>query len=246
MDITQENKLKIQANRREIFELESLVNANRSLVYSTRAAIEQNYTSIMRNYSSAFLGNHQITTQNTDNIFRNRLTILNNMEVDGDVEENFRESMTNSAKLDFLEMQASVNKLVLEINNRMTEVNSMLIETNKMIMSANEKSVKFNKKNLAMNKEFIEGEFITSGATPLENKKRVEENKNRCKKIRDTAEKNSLKLDSLYQKAKKNSMDVLLNSAEISKRREVINEGQSAIIEDQNDVARIISRKLGK
>ena len=148
MDITQENKLKIQANRREIFELESLVNANRSLVYSTRAAIEQNYTSIMRNYSSAFLGNHQITTQNTDNIFRNRLTILNNMEVDGDVEENFRESMTNSAKLDFLEMQASVNKLVLEINNRMTEVNSMLIETNKMIMSANEKSVKFNKKNL--------------------------------------------------------------------------------------------------
>ena len=33
---------------------------------------------------------------------------------------------------DFLEMQATVNELVLEVNNRMTEINSLMIETNKI------------------------------------------------------------------------------------------------------------------
>ena len=42
---------------------------------------------------------------------------MTNMEVEGEVEINFRESMTNEANLDFLEMQASVNELVLEVNN---------------------------------------------------------------------------------------------------------------------------------
>ena len=136
MDITIANKKKIQRNRREIFELETSINSNKSLVYSTRATIEQNYTSIMRNYSSSFLGNHNLTTQNTDNLFRNRVAILTNMEVEGEVEINFRESMTNEANLDFLEMQANVNELVLEVNNRMSQINSLMIETNKMIMKA--------------------------------------------------------------------------------------------------------------
>ena len=67
----------------------------------------------MRNYSSAFLGNHNLTNQNTDDIFRNRVAILSNMEVEGAVEVNFRESMTNKAYIDFLEMRAKVNSLVV-------------------------------------------------------------------------------------------------------------------------------------
>ena len=86
MSITASNKIKIQSNRREIFELETTVNSNKSLVYSTRATIEQNYTSIMRNYSSTFMGNHNLTAQNTDNLFRNRVAILTNMEVEGEAD----------------------------------------------------------------------------------------------------------------------------------------------------------------
>ena len=76
MNITQENKTKIQSNRREIFELEALVNANKAQVYATRATIEQNYTSIMRNFSSAFLGNNNLNTQNTDNKMVDKLREL--------------------------------------------------------------------------------------------------------------------------------------------------------------------------
>ena len=244
MDITTSNKRKIQSNRREIFELETSINSNKTLVYSTRATIEQNYTSIMRNYSSTFLGNHNLTTQNTDNLFRNRVAILTNMEVEGEVEINFRESMTNEANLDFLEMQAKVNDLVLEVNNRMSEINSLLIETNKMIMSANQKSVEFNQKNLKINERFLNGEFHPSKATSEANRKRADLNAARCKKIRAIAKANTKKLKILDEKSKKNSMKVLLNAADISKRRGVISDNQKAIMENQEKVAKMISARI--
>ncbi len=244
MDITVSNKRKIQSNRREIFELETSINSNKALVYSTRATIEQNYTSIMRNYSSTFLGNHNLTTQNTDNLFRNRVAILTNMEVEGEVEINFRESMTNEANLDFLEMQANVNDLVLEVNKRMSEINSLLIETNNMIMQANQKSVEFNEENLAINNRFLNGEFHPSKATSEANKERADKNAIRCKKIRGLAKVNSKKLTVLNEKSKKNSMKVLLNAADISKRRGIISENQKAIMENQEKVAMMISSRI--
>lgn len=244
MDLTMSNKNKIQSNRREIFELETLVNANKQLVYSTRATIDQNYSSIMRNYSSAFLSNHNLTTQNTDNLFRNRVAILTNMEVDGEVEINFRESMTNEANLDFLEMQATVNELVLEVNNRVSEINTLLIETNKMIMKANQASVDFNSENLAINKRFINGEFHPSKATSVANKVRADLNKKRCNEIRAVAKKNSKRLKVLDEKARSNSVEALYNAAEISKRRGFISNNQKDIMESQEEVARMISSKI--
>ena len=244
MDLTEANKIKIQANRREIFELETSVNSNKQMVYSTRATIDQNYSSIMRNYSSAFLSNHNLTTQNTDSLFRNRVAILTNMEVEGEVEINFRESMTNEANLDFLEMQATVNELVLEVNNRISEINSLLIDTNKMIMKANQASVDFNAENLAINKRFLDGEFHPSKATSEANKDRADSNKKRCAEIRSLSTKNTKRLRVLDDKAKKNSMQVLFNAAEISKRRDLISENQKQMIENQEEVARMISSRI--
>ena len=152
--------------------------------------------------------------------------------------------MTNEANLDFLEMQATVNELVLEINNRMSEINSLMIETNKMIMNANQASVDFNSKNLAINKRFLNGEFHPSKATSIANKHRADKNQKRCGTIRDIANKNAKKLKSLDKKAKKNSMQVLLNAADISKRRGLISDNQKGIMENQGEVARMISSKI--
>ena len=68
-----ENKAQIQSNRRKIFELEILINSNKTKVEVCRASIEQNYASIMRNYNAAYMGNHHLANQETDEILRNRL-----------------------------------------------------------------------------------------------------------------------------------------------------------------------------
>ena len=66
-----ENKAQIQSNRRKIFELEILINSNKTKVEVCRASIEQNYASIMRNYNAAYMGNHHLANQETDEILRN-------------------------------------------------------------------------------------------------------------------------------------------------------------------------------
>ena len=63
--------------------------ANKALVYQSRSMIEENRLMIMSNYSAAFMGNRQLANSNTDEIFSNRAEILQGMDSDGDVQENY-------------------------------------------------------------------------------------------------------------------------------------------------------------
>ena len=72
------NKAQIQSNRRKIFELEILINSNKTKVEVCRASIEQNYASIMRNYNAAYMGNHHLacllyTSPSPRDLYRSRM-----------------------------------------------------------------------------------------------------------------------------------------------------------------------------
>ena len=219
-----ENKAQIQSNRRKIFELEILINSNKTKVEVCRASIEQNYASIMRNYNAAYMGNHHLANQETDEILRNRLAIMSNMIAEKEVEINFRESMNNKAQLDFLEHKSSVNKTILEVNKQLTEINKKLIELNKMIMKKNEETLQFNKDNLTTNEKFLKGEFHPSKATEKDNKKRIDKNTKRCIKIEEMASENKKRIIEIQSKTQTNAIDIMKNSVQISERRERINE----------------------
>ena len=239
-----QDKAKIQANRRKIFELEILINSNKTKVEVCRASIEQNYASIMRNYNAAYMGNHHLANQETDEILRNRLAIMSNMIAEQDIEINFRESMNNKAQLDFLEHKSSVNKTILEVNNQLTEINKKLIELNRMIMKKNEDTLQFNTDNLATNEKFLKGEFHPSKATEKDNKKRIDQNTKRCKKIEEMASENQKRIIEIQSKTQTNAIDIMKNSVQISERRERINDLQEKVNENQNSVAEMISIKI--
>ena len=103
MDKVAKNTKAIRANKSKIYALEATVMWNKAEAYRQRAMIEENRAQILKNYSAAFMGNRQIANQNTDDIFRNRLALLDSMAAKGQVQENFVNSMMNSAKLDYLE-----------------------------------------------------------------------------------------------------------------------------------------------
>ena len=239
-----ENKAQIQSNRRKIFELEILINSNKTKVEVCRASIEQNYASIMRNYNAAYMGNHHLANQETDEILRNRLAIMSNMIAEKDVEINFRESMNNKAQLDFLEHKSSVNKTILEVNKQLTEINKKLIELNRMIMKKNEDTLQFNTDNLATNEKFLKGEFHPSKATEKDNKKRIDQNTKRCIKIEEMASENQKRIIEIQSKTQTNAIDIMKNSVQISERRERINDLQEKVNENQNSVAEMISIKI--
>ena len=239
-----ENKAQIQSNRRKIFELEILINSNKTKVEVCRASIEQNYASIMRNYNAAYMGNHHLANQETDEILRNRLAIMSNMIAEKEVEINFRESMNNKAQLDFLEHKSSVNKTILEVNKQLTEINKKLIELNRMIMKKNEETLQFNKDNLTTNEKFLKGEFHPSKATEKDNKKRIDQNTKRCIKIEEMASENQKRIIEIQSKTQTNAIDIMKNSVQISERRERINDLQEKVNENQNSVAEMISIKI--
>ena len=239
-----ENKAQIQSNRRKIFELEILINSNKTKVEVCRASIEQNYASIMRNYNAAYMGNHHLANQETDEILRNRLAIMSNMIAEKEVEINFRESMNNKAQLDFLEHKSSVNKTILEVNKQLTEINKKLIELNRMIMKKNEDTLQFNTDNLATNEKFLKGEFHPSKATEKDNKKRIDQNTKRCIKIEEMASENQKRIIEIQSKTQTNAIDIMKNSVQISERRERINDLQEKVNENQNSVAEMISIKI--
>ena len=135
------NKQKIRKNRRSIFEVEAAVTSNRAKAYASRSSIEENRAGILNNYTAAFMGNRQLANQNTDDVFRNRKAILASLTPSNEVEENFQESMTNEANLDFLEHRSNLNAAVLSVNEKMVAVNQMLIDVNDTIMKANELSL---------------------------------------------------------------------------------------------------------
>ena len=239
-----ENKAQIQSNRRKIFELEILINSNKTKVEVCRASIEQNYASIMRNYNAAYMGNHLLAKQETDEILRNRLAIMSNMIAERDVEINFRESMNNKAQLDFLEHKSSVNKTILEVNKQLTEINKKPIELNRMIMKKNEETLQFNTENLATNEKFLKGEFHPSKATEKDNKKRIDQNTKRCLKIEEMASENQKRIIEIQSKTQTNAIDIMKNSVQISERRERINDLQEKVNDNQNSVAEMISIKI--
>ena len=235
------NKQKIRKNRRSIFEVEAAVTSNRAKAYASISSIEENRAGILNNYTAAFMGNRQLANQNTDDVFRNRKAILASLNPSNEVEENFQESMTNEANLDFLKHRSNLNAAVLSVNEKMVAVNQMLIDVNDTIMKANESIVRFNNKEIAVNNKLLDHGLGMDKATPAKNAERIKKNAARAKSIKGNAEANSKKMDAMTREMKKNRSRIDKNAAVIVTRREGIMKNAADIAKNQSKVAKQIS-----
>ena len=116
MSTKEANKETIAQNRKTIFQIESEVLSNKALVYQSRSMIEENRLMIMSNYAAAFMGNRQLANANTDEIFSNRAAILQAMDPQDEVQQNYVDAQTNKSNLDFLQHRSGLNASVLEIS----------------------------------------------------------------------------------------------------------------------------------
>ena len=170
------NKEAIKKNKKRIFEIDSEVMTNKTMIYASRSMIEENRLMILSNYAAAFMGNRQIANSNTDEIFENRQAILDNAETNNEVEENFINSQKNKAALDFLNHRSALNSAVLSISEEMADINSRLIDINRRIMESNQEIVEFNQNQIEMNSSLLGGDLQPSNATPESNATTIENN----------------------------------------------------------------------
>ena len=169
MSDAERNKLAINENRKRIFAIDAEVMTNKAMIYSSRAIIEENRSMILSNYSAAFMGNRQLANHNTDEIFKNRHAILDNINTRTTTESNFINAQKNKASLDFLKHRSELNSEVLEISKEISDINAKLIEINERIMASNQNIVDFNSKHIDINTELLNNIPDPEKATPESN-----------------------------------------------------------------------------
>ena len=166
MTSVEKNRIAINENRKRVFAIDAEVMTNKALIYSSRSIIEENRSMILSNYAAAFMGNRQLANNNTDEIFKNRHAILDNINTQNDTESNFVNAQKNKASLDFLNHRSALNSEILEISNDIAEINSKLIEINERIMNSNKRIVDFNSEQIGVNSELLNDNLHPENATP--------------------------------------------------------------------------------
>jgi ABC-type oligopeptide transport system ATPase subunit len=173
----------------------------------------------LANRAAAFLGNRQLANDNTEQIFRNRITLLKTLPATSDVQINFREAMINKARLAQLNHRSKLNATVLSISHDMAVVNAQQIAVNRRVMEANEHIKEFNAGIIAENTALINA---THNPQPESNAQIIAENAATIKEIQSRVGSNNGTLDELSHMIDSNHASIVKNAAEIHERREAI------------------------
>jgi hypothetical protein len=155
--ISADVRSQIHANRLQLFAVSGAVYDSLSQAYHARSLVQENAALIAKIYSTAFNGNRQLTNQNTDDLFRNRLAIVRGMHKDerDEVHRMYVDAMMQSERIHFLQHRAALNHQVLELSLMMADVNANAIRNNNAVMKLNEEVVDFNRTYIEENARWI-------------------------------------------------------------------------------------------
>jgi len=230
------NRKLIAGNAASLHDLHFSVFSNQAKLLAVRSLIEENRVLLMKNYAVAFAGNRLMVNQNTDNIFKNRIAILDAMKIEGQDQVNFRNTKMNKAKVDFLEHRSQLNNRVAKTNAMMAAANAKLIDANGMVMNSNEEIVKFNSSAIETNTKLLAG-IQADKATPESNAARIEANTKGIAMIVDHASKYDEKVEQMTKAALENRKKIIANAKDIDERRNKILENRAAIIANAAQVS---------
>jgi hypothetical protein len=225
------NRKNITENEAKLHQLYLDVMTNKSKLQAVRSIMEENRALLFKNYAAAFSGSRLLINQNTDDIFKNRVAILDAMKVDGQVQENFRNTKYNEANINFLEHRSLLNNRVAKTNTAMSAANAKLIDINSMVMNNSEEIVKFNTSAIETNKKLMEG-VMPEKCTPEANAKRVEDNSKGIQVIVDHMAKYDEKVTEIMNKTLENRKLIIANSKTLDELRKKMKDNRMGILEN--------------
>ena len=230
--------IRVQKNKRRIFDAESFVRFNIAQVLVGRSAIEENRTMSFEYFTAEAGGNGTLLAGTFDDVVRNRLAILEQLEPTTDDETRFKTSMTNRVRVEAIERRAAYNRNLIDINTRLSEINKTMLEINVLVTKHNNEFYDLIDETTDSNASWIDGELVAlmKAATPDENEERITENTARVTEVREKAETNRGKIMSLYEQEEdsrhaleKDLEDVMALRAQIVALREKVSANQHRV-----------------
>jgi gas vesicle protein len=152
-------KNKILKNKRSIFDTEAVVQFNVAQIQVARSVIEENITDAQQSYLINAAGNRELIMRTTDDVFRNRLMMIELLQPTNNDQEAFQLSMANRVKVEYLEHRSKMNRKMVAINQKMADAIKALGDVTQTFFELNEEMVNYIDEIADSNGQWLDGEL---------------------------------------------------------------------------------------
>ena len=133
----------IAEQTRRAFDVEAFVQFNVAQTQVARSIVEENVTDAMQSWAINAGGNREMIMRTTDDVFRNRLMMLNLLKPQDSVQAAFQDSMINKTKLEYLQHRNTMNRRMVDIAQDMALAIKAIGEASEKFLHANEEMAAF-------------------------------------------------------------------------------------------------------
>jgi len=187
--MSDEAKNRVQRNKRLIFDAEAYVQFNTAQIQAARSRVEENITDVMQAYTIAAAGNRELIMRSAEDVYRNRVFMLENLKPTSEAEEIFQRSMINRTRIEMLDDRSKMNREMLKASEDLLEAIKGVQQVAKSFLNICEKMTDHVDDVADENAKLFDGELVAKmhAASPINNESRVLENYDMVNLIRENA-----------------------------------------------------------
>ena len=187
--MSDEAKNRVQRNKRLIFDAEAYVQFNTAQIQATRSRVEENITEVMQAYTIAAAGNRELIMRSAEDVYRNRVFMLENLKPTSETEEIFQRSMINRTRIDMLDDRSKMNREMLKASEDLLQAIKGVQQVAKAFLDICEKMTEHVDEVADENAKLFDGELVAKmhAASAISNESRVLENYDMVNMIRENA-----------------------------------------------------------
>ena len=166
----------IAEQTKRAFDVEAYVQFNVAQTQVARSIVEENVTDAMQSWAINAGGNREMIMRTTDDVYRNRLMMLNLLKPESAEQATFQESLINKTKLDYLSHRNTMNRRMAEISYEMATAIKAIGAASEKFYHANEEMAAFISDVADENAEWLDGDLIKMmrDSTNITNDQRIQ------------------------------------------------------------------------
>jgi hypothetical protein len=166
----------IAEQTKRAFDVEAYVQFNVAQTQVARSIVEENVTDAMQSWAINAGGNREMIMRTTDDVYRNRLMMLNLLTPENPVEAAFQESMINKTKLEYLQHRNVMNRRMADIAHDMAMAIKAIGTASEKFYNANEEMAAFINDVADENAEWYDGDLrkMMREASDVTNDRRIQ------------------------------------------------------------------------
>ena len=189
----------IAKNTRRAWDSEAIVQFNVAQVQVARSIVEENVTDAMQSYTINAGGNRELIMRTTDDVYRNRMMMLTQLQPTTPMQALFQDSMITKTKLEYLAHRNHVNEEMVTIVQEMAAAIRAIGDVSERFYELNEHMVEHCDEVSDENARWFDGELDTmmQTATQDSNSARVDLAETETDILLKAAELNKLEIRAL-------------------------------------------------